>query len=58
MKFKVGEWHWYGFELVQVIDIQPDHIKICRQKSPTYEEVSYEYITPFIGELPSFTKEL
>jgi len=49
---KADDWCWYGFELVQVIDVQPDHIKICRQKSPTYEEISQECLKPFIGQIP------
>ena len=54
---KAGEWCWYGFELVQVIDVQPDHIKICRQLSDSFEELSFDKVEPFIGELPSFIKE-
>ena len=54
---KVGEWCWYGYELVQVIDRQPSHIKICRQQSDTYEEVQEHRLEPFIGILPSFIKE-
>jgi len=53
---KVNDWCWYGFELVQVIDTQPDRIKICRQKSPAYEEVFYGDIAPFIGELPEIVR--
>ena len=54
---KEGEWVWYGFELVEVIDVQEDHIKICRQKSDSYEEVSFDNLKPFVGELPAITKE-
>jgi hypothetical protein len=54
---KQGEWCWYGFELVQVLDVQQDHIKICRQKSNAYEEVDPKYITPFTGKLPDIVHE-
>jgi hypothetical protein len=54
---KEGEWCWYGFELVQVIDKHPNHVKICRQKSPTYEEIPQEYLKPFIGQLPEIVYE-
>ena len=50
------EWCWYGYELVQVIDRQPSHIKICRQQSDAYEEVQEHRLEPFIGILPSFIK--
>lgn len=51
-----GEWCWYGFELIQVIDVQPNHIKICRQQSGAYEEVLETDLEPFMGILPSFIK--
>jgi len=54
---KIAEWCWYGFELVQVIDVQPDHTKICRQKSPAYEEISQEKLKPFIDQLPDIVYE-
>ena len=52
---KSNEWCWYGFELVQVIDSQQDYIKICRQKSDSYEEISIECLEPFTGRLPTIT---
>ena len=52
-----GEWCWYGFELVQVIDVTNDHIKICRQKSDAYEELDVKALEPFTGQLPSFIKD-
>ena len=52
----IEEWCWYGFELVQVIDIQPNHIKICRQQSGAYEEVQETDLEPFMGILPSFIR--
>ena len=51
------EWVWYGFELVQVIDATTDHIKICRQKSDSYEEVDASVLEPFIGQLPTIAKD-
>lgn len=56
-KPKSGEWCWYGFELVQVLDVQQDNIKICRQKSDVYEEITEEQLEPFIGSLPTCTKD-
>ena len=53
---KVGEWCWYGFELIEVIDTT-NPLKICRQQSDSYEEVSGTMLEPFIGNLPSFIKE-
>ena len=52
-----GEWCWYGFELVQVIGSQQDHIKICRQKSDSYEEITKGQLEPFIGNLPTCVKD-
>jgi len=53
-----GEWCWYGYELVQVIDAYNlGNIKICRQNSSSYEEVKNIQLEPFIGELPSFIKD-
>jgi hypothetical protein len=49
-KPKAGEWCWFGFELVQVLDVQDNHVKICRQKSPTYEEIPQECLKPFIDD--------
>ena len=54
---EIDDWCWYGFELVQVLDVQPNHIKICRQKSPTYEEIPQEKLKPFIGQLPEIVYE-
>ena len=54
-KPKVDDWCWYGFELVQVIDVQDDHIKITRQNMPIFEEISQDKLKPFIGELPEIT---
>ena len=53
---KVGEWCWYGFELIEVIDTT-NPLKICRQQSDSYEEVSGTMLEPFIGNLPSFIKD-
>lgn len=50
------EWCWYGYELVQVIDVQPNHTKICRQQSDAYEEVQEHRLEPFMGILPSFIR--
>ena len=52
---KADDWCWYGFELVQVIDVQDDHIKITRQNLPIFEEISQEKLKPFIGQLPEIT---
>ena len=49
----INEWCWYGIELVRVIDVQPDHIKICRQESDAYEEVQETNLEPFMGILLS-----
>ena len=51
-----SEWCWYGFELVEVIDTATS-LKICRQQSDSYEEVSVTILEPFIGSLPSFIKD-
>mgnify|MGYP001773556401 CR=1 FL=1 len=49
------EWCWYGYELVQVLDsTNLNLIKICRQKSTSYEEINSSRLEPFIGKLPSF----
>jgi hypothetical protein len=53
---KVNEWCWYGFELIEVIDTT-NPLKICRQQSDSYEEVSVTMLEPFIGNLPSFIKD-
>ena len=45
-KPKVGEWCWYGFELVEVVDTQVDHIKICRQMSDSFEEIDESRLEP------------
>lgn len=52
-----GEWCWYGYEIVQVIDNSSKLLKICRQDSDCYEELSYNELEPFIGELPTFLKD-
>lgn len=54
---KEGEWCWYGYEIVQVID-NSNPIKVCRQESDSYEEVSVDKLEPFKGELPSFIKDI
>ena len=55
--FTVGEYYWYGYELVQVIDVTDNHIKIVRQDSECYDEVDMEQLEPFRGELPTFIKD-
>jgi hypothetical protein len=54
---KESEWCWYGFELVEVIDVNNDHIKITRQRSDSFEEVSLAVLEPFTGELPTSVKD-
>lgn len=54
---KAEEWAWFGYEIVQVID-NSDTIKICRQDSDAYEEVTLDKLEPFIGTLPSFIESL
>jgi hypothetical protein len=46
------DWCWYGYELVEVIDVNTHHIKICRQQCDCYEELPHNSLMPFIGELP------
>ena len=53
---KINQWCWCGFELVEVIDTATS-LKICRQQSDSYEEVSVTMLEPFIGSLPSFVKD-
>jgi len=50
---RIGDWVWYGFELVRFLDTG----KICRQESNSYEEVDDTLLYPFIGELPPCAKE-
>ena len=55
---KEGEWCWYGYEIVEVIDsYNLEYIKITRQNSNSYEEVKFVQLEPFIGTLPSFLKK-
>jgi len=50
---KIGEWVWYGFELVQFLDTG----KICRQGGDAYEEVDDTLLHPFVGKLPPCVRE-
>ena len=53
-----GEWCWYGYEIVQVLDCcNLDRTKICRQNSNSYEEINVARLEPFIGTLPSIIKD-
>lgn len=55
---KEGDWVWYGYEVVQIIDGSDSKaIKMVRQASECYEEVQLDQLEPFIGTLRTFIQK-